>query len=262
MTLRSSIYVGSVMHRRLKPRMHHFRYRAFWFLLDLDELTELSNKLRLFSHNRANVFSLYDTDHGDGSQTPLRVQIESQLNDAGVDLSGGRIDLLCMPRTLGYCFNPLSIFFCYRANAELAAVIYQVHNTFGERHSYVIPVEEQKAAHHQRCQKLFYVSPFLDMDMRYDFRVTGPDERIAVGICASSSARPVLNAVLTGVRRDLTDRNLLFVFLKIPAITFKVIAAIHWQALHLWVKGMRLHRRPLPLEQASTIVTAASVISD
>ena len=79
--------------------------------------------------------------------------------------------LLCMPRTLGYCFNPLSIFFCYRANAELAAVIYQVHNTFGERHSYVIPVEEQKAAHHQRCQKLFYVSPFLDMDMRYDFRV-------------------------------------------------------------------------------------------
>ena len=262
MTLRSSIYVGSVMHRRLKPRMHHFRYRAFWFLLDLDELTELSNKLRWFSHNRANVFSLYDTDHGDGSQTPLRVQIESQLNDAGVDLSGGRIDLLCMPRTLGYCFNPLSIFFCYRANAELAAVIYQVHNTFGERHSYVIPVEEQKAAHHQRCQKLFYVSPFLDMDMRYDFRVTGPDERIAVGICASSSARPVLNAVLTGVRRDLTDRNLLFVFLKIPAITFKVIAAIHWQALHLWVKGMRLRRRPLPLEQASTIVTAASVISD
>jgi uncharacterized protein len=262
MTLRSSIYVGSVMHRRLKPRMHHFRYRAFWFLLDLDELTELSNKLRWFSHNRANVFSLYDTDHGDGSQTPLRVQIESQLNDAGVDLSGGRIDLLCMPRTLGYCFNPLSIFFCYRANAELAAVIYQVHNTFGERHSYVIPVEEQKAAHHQRCQKLFYVSPFLDMDMRYDFRITGPDERIAVGICASSSARPVLNAVLTGARRDLTDRNLLFVFLKIPAITLKVIAAIHWQALHLWVKGMRLRRRPLPPEQASTIVTAASVISD
>lgn len=262
MTLRSSIYVGSVMHRRLEPRMHHFRYRAFWFLLDLDELTELSNKLRWFSRNRANVFSLYDTDHGDGSQTPLRVQIESQLNDAGIDLSGGRIDLLCMPRTLGYCFNPLSIFFCYRANAELAAVIYQVHNTFGERHSYVIPVEEQKAAHHQRCRKLFYVSPFLDMDMRYDFRVTGPDERIAVGICASSSARPVLNAVLTGVRRDLTDRNLLFVFLKIPAVTFKVMAAIYWQALHLWVKGMRLRRRPLPPEQASTIVTAASAISD
>ena len=262
MTLRSSLYVGSVMHRRLQPRMHNFRYRAFWFLLDLDELAELSRQLRWFSYNRPNLFSFYDTDHGDGTATPLRAQIERQLGEAGIDLAGGRIHLLCMPRTLGYCFNPLSIFFCYRADGALAAMVYQVHNTFGERHSYVIRVEDQSDALHQHCRKLFYVSPFLDMDMRYDFRITGPDERIAVGICASSSAKPVLNAVLTGARRDLTDRNLMIVFLKIPAITIKVIAAIHWEALRLWAKGIGLRRRPLPPERSTTIVTANSAISD
>jgi DUF1365 family protein len=262
MTLCSSLYVGSVMHRRIHPRMHHFRYRAFWCLLDLDELAELSSKLRWFSYNRPNMFSFYDSDHGDGSAMPLRTQVERQLDEAGVNFSGGRIRLLCMPRTLGYCFNPLSIFFCYRADAGLAAVVYQVHNTFGERHSYVIRVADQGDAVHQRCQKLFYVSPFLDMDMRYDFRITGPDERIAVGIRASSSTKSVLNAVLTGARRSLTDRNLLVVFLKVPAITIKVTAAIHWEALRLWVKGMRLRRRPLPPDQMATIVTATSVISD
>jgi hypothetical protein len=111
MTLRSSLYVGSVMHRRIQPRMHRFRYQAFWLLLDLDELDEPSSKLRWFSHNRSNIFSFYDADHGDGTQTPLRVQVEQQLSEAGVDLYGGQIRLLCMPRTLGYCFNPISIFF-------------------------------------------------------------------------------------------------------------------------------------------------------
>ena len=262
MTVRSSLYVGSVMHRRLQPRMHRFRYRAFWLLLDLDELNELSGRLRWFSHNRSNVFSLYDADHGDGTESPLRLQVERQLSDAGVDLAGGRIRLLCMPRTLGYCFNPISIFFCYRADGTLAAVVYQVHNTFGERHSYVIRVEDQSAALHQRCQKLFYVSPFLEMDMRYDFRITGPDESIVVGISASSSAGPVLNAVLTGRRREFTDRNLMFVFLKSPAITIKVIAAIHWEAIRLWAKGIRLHRRPSPPVHTATVVTTNSAISD
>ena len=262
MTLRSSLYVGSVMHRRIQPRMHHFRYQAFWLLLDLDDLDELSSKLRWFSHNRSNIFSFYDADHGDGTQTPLRVQVERQLSEAGVDPCGGQIRLLCMPRTLGYCFNPISIFFFYRADGTLAAVIYQVHNTFGERHSYVIRVVDECAALHQRCQKLFYVSPFLEMDMRYDFRITGPDERIAVGISASSSAKPVLNAVLTGRRRELTDRNLIFVFLKIPAITIKVIAAIHWEAIRLWAKGIRLHRRPSPPVHTVTVVITNSAILD
>jgi DUF1365 family protein len=262
MTLRSSLYVGSVMHRRFHPRMHRFRYRVYWFLLDLDELDKLSKKLRWFSHNRFNFFSFYDADHGNGTATPIQTQIKRQLAEAKVDIAGGRIRLLCMPRTLGYCFNPISIYFCYRVDDSLAAVVYQVHNTFGERHSYVIRAQGQNATLYQRTQKLFYVSPFLDMDLRYDFRIAGPDERIAVGICASSSQKPVLNAFLAGVRSDLTNRNLIVVFLKIPAITLKVIAAIHWEALRLWAKGIGLRQRPLPPERPATIVTACPVTAD
>ena len=151
-------------------------------LLDLDELDQLSSKLRWFSYNRPNLFSLYDTDHGDGTRTPLRAQIESRLDEAGIDLTGGRVWLLCMPRTFGYCFNPLSIFFCHRADGTLVAIVYQVHNTFAERHSYIIAVERTGDAIYQRCRKLFYVSPFMDMDMRYDFRIVGPSERIVVDI--------------------------------------------------------------------------------
>jgi DUF1365 family protein len=262
MTLSSSLYVGSVIHRRLQPRTHSFRYNAFWLLIDLDDVVALAGKLRWFSYNRPNIFSLYDADHGDGSATPLRAQVERQLAEAHVDIAGGQVQLFCMPRTLGYCFNPLSIFFCYRADAALVAVVYQVHNTFGERHSYVIPVENHGETLRQHCRKAFHVSPFLDMDLRYDFRITGPDERVAVGISASSSNKPVLRAVLTAERRELTSRNLMLVFLRIPAITIKVIAAIHWEALRLWTKGIGLRRRPLPPHRSSTIVSLDSAVSD
>jgi DUF1365 family protein len=259
--IRSALYVGSVMHRRVRPRVHKFRYRAFWFLVDLDELAEISGRLWLFSHNRFNLFSFQDKDHGDGTATPLRAQVERQLSEAGINRTGGPIRLLCMPRTLGYCFNPLSVYFCYRGGGALAALIYQVHNTFGERHSYVMPIGDESGALHQRCRKTFYVSPFMDMNMRYDFRVTGPGQRFGVGIRTSASAIPVMNAVLTGAREDLTDRNLMNVFLTIPAVTLKVIAVIHWEALRLWLKGLRLRRRPVPPKRMSTIVTANPSVS-
>ncbi len=262
MTFRSAIYVGSVMHRRLHPRWHHFNYRAFWLLLELDELDELSRGLKWFSHNRPNLFSLYDSDHGDGSATPLRTQIERQVAEAGIDLAGGRIHLLCMPRTFGYCFNPLSIFFCHRANGALAAVVYQVHNTFAQRHSYVIPVGDAGEALHQQCRKHFYVSPFMDMDLRYDFRIVGPDARIVVGICASRCGKPVLSAVLAGTREPLTDRDLIRVCMRMPAITLKVIAAIHWEALKLWVKRIGFRRRPAPPVRATTIAPATPAVLD
>jgi DUF1365 family protein len=262
MNFQSALYVGSVMHRRLRPRIHHFRYRAFWLLLDLGELDRLSHTLRWFSHNRLNLFSLNDTDHGDGSATPLRSQVELKLREARIELGGGSIKLLCMPRTLGYCFNPLSVYFCHHADGTPAALVYQVHNTFGERHSYVIPVKTESGPVRQLCRKALYVSPFLDMNMRYDFRVAGPDERIAIGIRVSSPSEPVINAVLTGNRSDITDRNLMRVFFTIPAITLKVIAAIHWEAVRLWLKGLRLRPRPAPPEAAATIVIANPAVSD
>jgi uncharacterized protein len=256
MTLRSALYVGSVMHRRLHPRKHRFSYRAFWLLIDLDELDELSGSLGWFSYNRPNVFSLYDVDHGDGTSTVLRTQIKRQLAEAGLDLTGGRVRLLCMPRTLGYCFNPLSLFFCYHADGKLAAVVYQVHNTFRERHSYIIPVEKDSGTLHQRSRKVFYVSPFMDMDVQYAFRIAAPDERIVVGICAGSSAGAVLNAVLVGVRRNLTDRDLKRIFLQIPAVTIKVSIAIHWEALRLWAKRIRPRPRSAQPERPATVIPA------
>jgi DUF1365 family protein len=244
MTFRSCLYAGSVMHRRLYPRPHHFRYSAFWTLLDLDELERLSENVSCFSYNRFNLFSFHNADHGDGSPVPLRRQIEQKLLARGIDLEGGRIELLCIPRMLGYCFNPLSIFFCYRGDTTLVALIHEVHNTFGERHTYIMPVEQRGGLLHQRCQKLFHVSPFLDMDMRYDFRIVRPDERMCVAISASSPDRPVLNAVMSGKRRALSDRSLLRLFVGIPALTFKVIVAIHWEALRLWLKRTRFHSHP------------------
>ena len=250
----SCLYVGSVVHRRLRPRVHHFRYRAFWLLVDLDELPQLSGQLRLFSHNRPNIFSLYDSDHGDGTATPLRRQVERQLQLAGIDLAGGAIRLFCMPRTLGYCFNPLSIYFCYRPDGALAALIYQVHNTFGGRHSYLIAVQRDAGALHQRCRKTLYVSPFMDMNMSYEFRVTGPGARLAVAIGARAPEGPMFLAALAGSREELRDFNLMRRFFTVPAVTMKVMTAIHWEALRLWLKGMR-YRSP-PAAPASPISIA------
>jgi uncharacterized protein len=260
--LRSSLHVGSVRHRRLHPRRHHFRYRAFWMLLDLSEVDQLSHKLRWFSYNRPNLFSLYDSDHGDGTSTPLRAQIERRLHESGIDLAHGRVLLLCMPRTLGYCFNPLSVFFCHRGDGALMAIIYEVHNTFRERHSYIIAVDRPGHAIHQQCRKLFYVSPFMEMGMRYDFHIVGPDARIVVDITASGAKGRVLHAVLRGTRHPLTDWNLARMFLKLPAITLKVMAAIHWEALKLWAKRIRMHPRPAPPQRMATHVTEASAALD
>jgi uncharacterized protein len=253
MNFRSALYVGAVMHRRLRPIVHQFRYRAFWLLIDLDELPALTARLRLFAHNRFNLFALHDTDQGDGGATPLRVQAERHLSEAGVDIADGRIRLLCMPRTLGYSFNPISIYFCHRLGGELAAIIYEVHNTFGERHSYVCSVETKIDAIRQNSRKTFYVSPFMDMDLVYDFRLNVPAERVAVGISASKGGQRVLHACLTAGRRELTDSALLKLFFSIPLITAKVTLAIHWEALRLWLKGMRLRNRPSPPARTATL---------
>ena len=165
MMFRSALYVGAVTHRRVRPKVHQFRYRAFWLLIDLDEVTALTARLKLFSHNRFNLFALHEADLGDGSPTPLRIQAERLLAEAGIDIAGGAIRLLCMPRTLGYSFNPISIYYCHRPGGELAAIIYEVHNTFGERHSYVAAIEANSDEIRQNCRKVFYVSPFMDIDL-------------------------------------------------------------------------------------------------
>jgi DUF1365 family protein len=258
MTLRSTLYAGSVMHRRVRPRAHRLRYRVFWMLLDLDEIESLPRHLRLFSHNRFNAVSFFDKDHGDRSGRPLRTQVEAHLKLAGIE-SAGPIKLLCMPRIFGYGFNPLSVYFCYQIDGKLAAILYEVHNTFRQRHWYLIRVDRAAGpVVDQRCNKLFYVSPFMDMDMSYAFRIALPDERIALAIRAADKDGLLLFAALGGNRRPLTDFSLLQLLATYPLLTLKVIAAIHWHALRLLLKGMRLRARPNPPDVPVTVVNAGN----
>jgi len=251
----SALYLGSVVHTRLRPVTHRLRYRVLYALFDLDELPDLSTRLRWFSLNRFNLFSFNERDHGDGSALPLRGQIEEQLRRAGVAPDGGPIRVLCMPRVLGAVFNPLTIYFCHRRDGTLAAMLYEVNNTFGQRHSYLIPVTGDAAPIlRQSCAKRFYVSPFMDMTMTYHFRVTAPAGRAAVGITAEGPSGPMLAASFAGRRLELTDANLLRGFLRHPLLAASVIAGIHWEALKLWIKGMRTRPRPAAPAQPVSFV--------
>lgn len=243
MTHASALYFGSVFHRRLGAVQHRFRYRLFWLFVDLDELHELGRRLRLFSHNRFNLFSLHDRDHGDGSSRDLRDQAVALLTESGIGDDIGAIRLLCMPRTLGYDFNPLSVYFCFARDGRVTALIYEVHNTFGNRHSYVMPVKTSGGAVRQACDKTFFVSPFLPMGLRYEFLVSSPGDSIAIAIRAASPNGPVLRAALAGERQALTDWSLMRAAAFVPFVSMKTIAAIHWQGLRLLMKGA-VYRSP------------------
>lgn len=258
----SAIYTGSVVHARWKPVRHRLRYRALYLLLDLDELAELTRRLRLFSTRRFNLFGFRARDHADGSDRSLRLQVETHLRRAGIEPDGGPIRLLAMPRVLGMVFNPLSVYFCHRADGSLAALLYEVNNTFGERHSYLIPTAGDVACAadkvlRQSCAKRFYVSPFLDMSLTYHFRVTVPDERASVVVQTHDADGPILTALFAGTRAPLTDANLCRAFLRHPLLAMQVLGAIHWEALKLWRKGMRLRPRPTPPVEAVSITLPA-----
>jgi DUF1365 family protein len=251
--LRSALYAGTVMHQRLRPRRHHLSYGVFYLLLDLDEIETLARSSWLFRLGRLGLFSFNAPDHGDGSDTPLKLQVAEHLRAAGIVPDGGPIRLLTLPRILGYAFNPISVYFCHRRDGALAAVLYEVTNTFGDRHSYLIPVDSTETPILQHSQKALHVSPFLDNDMHYNFRLIPPDERIDLAITGLDDEGPMIVATLEATRRPLTDGALLRVLLAYPLMTLKVIAAIHWEALRLWRKGLAVHPRPAPPSQPVTV---------
>lgn len=250
----SGLYRGLVVHQRLRPRRHRLRYRIFQMLLDLDELPALDHRLHLFGHNRPALVGFHDRDHGPGDGDPLRPYVEAELGKAGIDLGGGPIHLLCMPRVLGKVFNPLSLYFCHHRSGALAAILYEVNNTFGERHSYLIPVQGRGDLVRQACDKGFYVSPFQEMAMRYDFTVRPPTEDLFVGIVSSDAEGPMLHAAFTALRSELSDGAILKAFLGAPLLMLKVLAGIHWEALRTWLKGARFHARPPPPAERVTLV--------
>ena len=248
----SGLYAGRVVHARLRPRRHRLSYRVFSLLLDLDELETLGKRLRFFGHNRAAIFSFFDRDHGDGGPD-LRGWIAAQLGAAGTALAAPRIEVLCYPRILGYVFNPLTVYFCRDGDA-LRAILYEVHNTFGERRTYVIPVTGNARVIEQACAKELYVSPFVPMECGYIFRITPPAEHVVVAIDETDGEGVLLKASFAGRRQPLTDAGLLRALFAYPLMTLKVTAAIHWEALKLWSKGVPVIRHRAAAARIATTV--------
>ena len=234
----SAIYDGWVMHRRLTPRHHAFKYRVFSLLLDLDEIEGLGRRLKLFAWNRAGIVSFHDRDHGDGPS--LRGWLDARLAAEGIVADGPR-RVLCYPRLFGYVFNPISTWFCYTRDERLAAIIYEVHNTYNERHCYVLRAGNDVALIRQHAPKAFYVSPFLSMNCAYNFKIRPPGDDVMIAINEEEAGKPILTATFAGKRKALTDWALAAMLLRHPLMTLKVVVAIHFEAVRLMLKGVTRH---------------------
>ena len=239
--MNSCIYNGIVTHTRFKPIRHNLRYKTFSLLLDLDEVEKLDKKLSIFSHNKFNLFSFYDKDHGDRDGSSLKTWVLSNLKKFNIYQNINTIKLLCYPRIFGYVFNPLSIFYCYD-NTNLKAIFYEVKNTFNEQHTYIFKVNNNEKID-QKCKKKFYVSPFMDMETYYNFKLLEPNEKLSVYIKQTDTEGTVLTATQTGDKKELSLKQLILNFIKYPLMTIKIISSIHYEALLLWKKGAIYRKR-------------------
>lgn len=244
------------MHHRFAPKAHRFDYRLFYFALDLDELPELHRRLRLFSFNRANLYSVRESDffpsheprHNPSAATEglptrdaaigLKARVVNYLAAHGIDLAGGRVLLVTLPRVAGYLFNPVSFYFCFDQAGQPVTAIAEVTNTFREMKSFHVSERAGEKAFHLRAPKHFYVSPFSDVDVEFDFKLRVPHERLSIQIDDYVGGSRTLTSTLHGPSAPLTDARLAWFTVKYPLLTLRVIALIHWHALRLWLKRL------------------------
>ena len=233
----AALYIGDVVHERQRPRKHRLRYSVFSLLADVDRLGEISDGSRLFAYNGRALFSVHDKDHGKSPGHTLADWARQELAAADMAQAGHHITLLCYPRLLGYVFNPLSVYFCHDAAGALGAIIYEVHNTFGERHAYVVAVDDDaRSVIRQQGAKKFFVSPFIPMNCAYKFRIQPPGEHVRVVMRVEDDDGLLLAVSFNARRRPFSDRSLAVAALRYPLMTVKVMVGIHWEALKLWKK--------------------------
>ncbi len=239
--MNSCIYNGEVTHTRFKPVRHFLKYKTFSLLIDLDEINLLDKSIGIFSHNKFNIFSFYDEDHGDRDGGNLKDWVISNLKKFQIKENITNIKVLCYPRIFGYVFNPLSIFYCFE-NDKLKAVLYEVKNTFNEQHTYVFKVDNNDIIR-QMCKKKMYVSPFMDMQTTYKFELNFPQDKLSVVIKQYDIEGLLLTATQTGIIKEFSLKQLVINFFKYPLMTIKIIGAIHFEAFLLWKKGAKYRPR-------------------
>jgi len=248
----SIIYDGKVIHRRFKPKEHYFKYKVFSLLIDIDELEIIQKKIKIFSYNKFNIISFFDIDHGPRDGTPIKDWVIDNLKKIGINNEKIQIKLFCYPRIFGYVFNPLSIFFIYDQNSKLISILYEVKNTFGEQHTYVFKTNDDKIITNN-CTKKFHVSPFINMECQYYFRVLKNSEKISIIIDQNDNEGKLLYASQDGKAKDFNEKNLIISYISHPLMTLKIIAAIHYEALKLWLKGIKIIKRKLKIKNNISI---------
>ena len=235
---------GQVRHLRLRPVRHGFAYATYYLRLPLRSLGARGFGCAFMSRNRFNLLSFADGDHGDGS-TALVDWIDNLLRAEGVHDADGEIWLQAMPRVLGFVFNPVSFWFCHRADGALRAVLCDVHNTFGERHLYLLdtgaPIGDGEEL---SARKVFHVSPFCQVEGRYRFRFVRAGEASLATIDYDDAAGPLIRTSLSGRAVPLRAASVLRAFFAYPLMTFGVVARIHLQALRLWLRRVPFHSKP------------------
>ena len=249
----SSLYNGTVIHKRFKPKKHFFKYRVFSLLLDLSELNHLDKNINFFSYNNFNLISFFDKDHGERDGSSLVEWVKKNLKENNINPENIRIKLLCYPRILGYVFNPLSVFFVYDKQENLISILYEVKNTFGEQHTYVFRVDDKNNLIKNNCSKKFHVSPFIEMDCQYFFKILKPGDKLSVIIDQYDKEGKILFASQDGERNDLNSTQLIKSYLKHPLMTLKIISAIHFEAFKLWLKGIRLVKKKFNIKNNLTV---------
>ena len=247
----SSLYNGTVIHKRFKPKVHFFKYRVFSLLLDLSELNHLDKNINFFSYNSFNLISFFDKDHGERDGSSIIEWVKKNLVANNINSENIKIKLLCYPRIFGYVFNPLSVFFVYDHQENLISILYEVKNTFGEQHTYIFKVENNNLLQHN-CSKKFHVSPFIEMNCNYFFKILKPAEKISVIIDQYQLDDKILFASQDGRRVDFNSKELLKSYIKHPLMTFKIISAIHFEAFKLWTKGIRFVKKKFKIKNNIT----------